>query len=102
PGEVVVHGRTVQEGPERYESPRGSQGAVAGHTPALFDGLGRRIENFHERYGTGGDPHRRLHEVSLGTEARKGKPGSATALVDQGLLLQGIENADETIVHRED
>src|SRR5207245_8757449 len=53
PGEVLSQGRTVQEAPERFESLRGSQEAVDGNTPALFDGLGRRIEAFHERYGTG-------------------------------------------------
>src|SRR5437867_9314219 len=52
-GEVLSQGRTVQEAPERFESLGGPQEAVDGDTPALFDRLSGRIEDLHERYGTG-------------------------------------------------
>src|SRR5437899_6466822 len=60
PGEVLSQGRTVQEAPERFESLRGSQEAVDGNKLALFDGLGRRLLDFHVRYGIGSDTHLQL------------------------------------------
>src|SRR5437899_555314 len=101
-GEVFSQGRTVQEAPERFESSGSPQKAVDGDAPALFDRLSGRIEDLHERYRSRRDSHCRFHEVALGTQTRKGKASSAPALVDQCLLLQSVEDADETIVHRED
>src|SRR5256885_15559556 len=37
PGEVLSQGGAVQEAPERFGCRRGSQGAVDGNTPAVFD-----------------------------------------------------------------
>ena len=101
-GEVFSQGRTVEEAPERFESIGGPQKAVDGDAPALLDRLSGRIEDLHERYRSGRDSHRRFHEVALGAQTRKGKASSASALVDQCLLLQSVEDADEAIVHRQD
>src|SRR5437016_1338826 len=101
-GEVLAQRGTVQKAPERFESLGGPQETVDGDASALFDRLSGRIEDLHERYGTGSDPHCRLHEVHFGTQTREGKASSAPALVDQSLLLQSVEDTDEAIVHRED
>src|SRR2546425_13273566 len=101
-GEVFSQGRTVEEAPERFESIGGPQKAVDRDAPALLDRLSGRIEDLHERYRSGRDSHRRFHEVTLGAQTREGKASSAPALVDQCLLLQSVEDADEAVVHRED
>ena len=38
----------------------------------------------------------------MGTQATKGKSGSTSRLVDQGLLLDGIQNRFQRIPNRED
>src|SRR5438309_2946262 len=100
-GEVLSQRRAVQEPPERLESLGGTQETVDRNAAALFDRLSRRVEDFHERHRAGGDAHCRLHEVSLGTETRKGESSSSSPLVNQCLLFQRVEDSDETIVDRE-
>src|SRR3990172_2580603 len=72
--EVLPHGRGIQKMPEGFEPRRRPHEAGGGNAASLLHGLRGGVEDPHERYRAGGDPHRALHEIALRTQAGDPKP----------------------------
>src|SRR5215204_6659006 len=65
---------------------------------ALLDLVRRSVVDGHKRDGTGRYAHRRLHQVVLGTQTGEAKARAAAALVDDGLVLEGVVDAVDGVL----
>ncbi len=69
---------------------------------ALDDHFGRLVEDAHEGERAGGVAFGRAHEVAPGTQVGEIEAGAAAGLVDAGHVGQGLEDAFDGILHRQD
>ncbi len=79
-----------------------AQDAHIGPSPgaALLDDIGRQIEQAHERDGTGGKPIGRGNSVGVRPNMTERKSGSPAGLMNEGLILRGVEDRFQGITHR--
>ena len=71
-------------------------GAAAG--AALLDGLGGHVEDVHEGNGPGGHALGGHDRVVGRADAGEGEAGAAAGLVDQGGLLDGVEDGLDVVL----
>ncbi len=70
--------------------------------PALLDGLGGAIKHRHKRERPAGNTLGGVDYVVFGSNPGEGEAGPATALVDQGGLLDRLEDAGHRICDGQD
>ncbi len=69
---------------------------------ALLDRLGRMVVDIHEAHRPRRHAHGRADDIVARAQPREAEPGAATALMDQGLVLEGFVNTAEIIVDGQD
>src|SRR5512143_1717974 len=69
--------------------------------PALLDRFGGRVEHGHEGDRAGGDSLRRADDVGVRAQAGEGEAGPPAALVDEGGVLDRLEDRFHRVLHRE-
>ena len=75
-------------------------GAAAG--AALLDGFGGHVEDVHEGNGAGGHALGGHDRVVGRADAGEGEAGAAAGLVDQGGLLDGVEDGFDVVLDGQD
>ena len=74
-------------------------GASAG--AALLNGLRGHVEDPHEADGTAGYAAGGIDRAARGPQAGEGEAGAAARFVDEGGLLDGLEDILHTVLHRQ-
>ncbi len=92
-GDEVENVRVVDA---QYSHVRAAAGA------ALLDDLGRHVEDAHEGDGAGGHTAGGVDPIVPRAQAAERKAGAASRLMDERLLLDGVEDRFQRILDRQD
>ena len=69
---------------------------------SLLDNISGRIEDAHEGYRAAGHSARGRTTSFFGPQPGEGEARASSALVDEGHVLQGVEDARQRVLHRKD
>ena len=79
------------------------QNAHVGTAPrsSLLDDVGGHVEDTHEGHGAGCHSAGRGHSVGVLTESAEGESRAPARLMDQCLMLDGVEDGVQRVFHRQ-
>src|SRR6185295_5206017 len=91
-----IHGA---EFPYREQTPIGGHKRLGNDAAALLDDLRGHVEHAHERDGSRRNPARGMHRIALWPQVAEGKARAPAGLVDQRLVLDGIEDGFQRVLN---